>query len=140
MLDVFEGRLFVGNAFEARDLKRLYDRRIWAVVDVAAEESPAALGRDLIYLRVPLIDGAENESGQVALVLQCLVILIRQRTPTLVACSVGASRSPCLAAAALNVVYGRSTGEWLELFRAGKPLDVCPAFLASVEETAAQLK
>lgn len=69
-------RLCLGNALDARDLRKLYEREIAAVVDLAIEEKPAELGRDIIYLRVPLIDGAGNSPLAIRLAIETAVTLI----------------------------------------------------------------
>ena len=56
--EILPDRLFIGNALDARDLRLLYRERIAAVVDLAAKEPPAQLGRDMIHFRTPLLDGA----------------------------------------------------------------------------------
>ena len=55
--------LFLGNARDARDLQQLHDHRIAAVVDLAANEPPAQLNRDILYCRIPLIDGDGNSNA-----------------------------------------------------------------------------
>src|SRR5262245_46533555 len=52
--------IHVGNALDARDLRRLYEAEIAAVIDLALEEKPAVLGREMIYCRFALVDGAGN--------------------------------------------------------------------------------
>ena len=52
--------LWVGNAFEARDMKGVSSAGIEAIVDLAVDESPIEPLRDLICMRIPLIDGAGN--------------------------------------------------------------------------------
>ena len=93
MRQVGEYPLWVGTARDARDVKGLHDTGIRAVVDLAAEEPPAVLTRDLVYLRFPLVDGAGNEPKLVRATLAAVTALLRERVPTLVACGMGMSRS-----------------------------------------------
>jgi len=52
--------LWLGNARDGRDLRAILDAGIQAVVDLAFEEPPAVLVRELTYCRFPLLDGAGN--------------------------------------------------------------------------------
>jgi hypothetical protein len=61
--------LWIGHAGDGRDYSRLLDQGIKAVVQVAAEESPMNVPRELVYLRFPLNDGADNPSGLLDLVV-----------------------------------------------------------------------
>lgn len=97
--------LWVGTARDARDIKGVLDAGIQAVVDLAAEEPPVAPTRDLVYVRYPLVDGNGNEPKLLRATLGGVVALIRQRIPTLIACGMGMSRAPAVAAVALGTVY-----------------------------------
>ncbi|MEO8268463.1 MAG: protein phosphatase [Aureliella sp.] len=102
MISIHPKLLWLGHALDAREPRALYDAGIKAVVDLAFAESPAVLPRDFIYCRFPLLDGGGNEPAVLRLALQTIVNLLDARLPTLVACSVGMSRSPTLAAFALS--------------------------------------
>src|SRR4051812_36720706 len=52
--------LWTGHAGDGRDYRRVLDHGIRAVVQLAAEEPPLQPPRELIYLRFPLNDGADN--------------------------------------------------------------------------------
>ena len=53
-------QLWLGHAGDGRDIARLVDTGIEAVVQLAAEELPIALPRELVKLRFPLLDGPVN--------------------------------------------------------------------------------
>jgi len=116
----------MGNAIEARDLRSLYDNRILAVVDLAANEKPATLGRDLIYVRIPILDGDGNADHIIELAINTLVYLLGSGTKTLVACSAGMSRSPCIAAASVAIASDRSIDECMHSIVTSGPNDVSP--------------
>lgn len=102
--------LWLGHARDARDLSALHELGIRAVIDLAAEEPPAQLSRDLVYLRFPLVDGDGNPDWLLHASVETTARLIEHRVPTLVACSGGMSRSPAVVAAALARL-GRGTPE-----------------------------
>lgn len=101
MRTVLPDRLCIGNAREARDVKGIHDAGIEAVVDLAANEPPAALSRDMIYCRIPLVDGDGNGAELLRLAVNTIAQLVREGVPTLVACSHGMSRSPTVTCYAL---------------------------------------
>ena len=103
MREIGVDRLWTANAREARDAAGLYAAGISAVVDLACEEPPALLPRQLMYCRFPIVDGAGNDSTLLRLVLLTTVELLRCKVRTVVACSAGMSRSPIIAMGALAV-------------------------------------
>lgn len=109
MKEIHPPILWTGNAREARDVQNLFDAGISAVVDLAYEESPAQLPRQLVYCRFPTVDGAGNDPSLLKLALSTTVELLRSGTPAMVACSAGMSRSPTVAVCALAVHLGRSS-------------------------------
>ena len=130
--DVFEHLLHIGNALDARDLALLYEHQISAVVDLAVNEAPAQLGRDLVYLRIPLNDGYGNSDTLIKAAISNVAMLIENRVRTLVACSAGMSRSPAITAAAIANVTGRDPDECLREIVALGPHDVSPTLWESV--------
>src|SRR5262245_57128532 len=113
--------LYLGNALDARDLRRLHELEIAAVIDLALEEPPAQLSRELVYCRFPLIDGGGNPAWLIRAAMETTLRLLNQSVPTLVACSGGMSRSPSIVAAVLSIAQGREPAECLlELVR-GQP-------------------
>jgi protein-tyrosine phosphatase len=132
MRQVLQNRLYLGTALDARDLRKLYEHEIAAVVDLAIEEKPAELGRDIIYLRVPLIDGAGNAPATIRLAIAVVEHLIKSQSKTLIACGAGMSRSPAIVAAALARIEERSPDDCLEQLITGQPHDVSPLLWAEV--------
>ena len=51
MREVLPGRLWFGNANDARDISRLHQAGVVAIVDVAAEEPPVTVAHDMTYCR-----------------------------------------------------------------------------------------
>jgi hypothetical protein len=126
------GRLWLGNAFDLRDPRRLLNVGIEAVVDLAYEEPPAALPRDILYCRFPLNDGAGNRPEWLVTAIETVGRLIQRHVPTLVACGAGMSRSPAVVAAALATVRRESPESCLRELTAGRAHDVSPAFWGDV--------
>lgn len=123
---IYEDCLYLGNALDARNLSSLYDHQIVAVVDLAINESPAQLAREMIYCRFPVVDSGGNTDATLIAAIQCLVSLIRLKHRTLIACSAGMSRSPAVAAVALALITSRSPEECLVDIVTGAPHDVSP--------------
>jgi protein-tyrosine phosphatase len=118
--------LWIGHAGDGRDYRRLLDLGIRAVVQLAIEEPPLQPPRELVYLRFPLRDGADNSDAILEMAIGALASLIRQRVPTLVCCGAGMSRSPAVAAFAVSLVTGESAEDVLEGVLTGRPGDVSP--------------
>lgn len=126
MREVLAGRLWTGNAHDARDIQRVLDLGVVAVVDVAIEERPAQYPRDVAYFRIPLLDGPDNQPGMLALSVEIVVRLVNAGLPTLVACSGGMSRSPTIAAAALSRLEEIDLEDSILRIAALGPCDVSP--------------
>jgi hypothetical protein len=109
--------LWLGHAGDAGDKHELMRLGIGAVVDLAVEEPPAVTGHEMVYCRFPLLDGADNPPWLIRAAIDMTATLLREKVPTLVACSGGLSRSPVIAAAAL-VQLGRPTLQDAMLFLA----------------------
>ena len=134
MHEVIPGRLWIGNAADARRPADLLSAGIRAVVDFAYEEPPPALPRELILLRVPLYDGEGNTPESLGLAIGSIERLLRSGILTLVACSAGLSRSPLIAAAALSRVDQIPLAAALQQIQTLRPLDVSPRLLHDVEQ------
>lgn len=120
--------LWVGTARDARDVRAVLDAGITAVVDLAVEEPPAGLTRELVYLRFPLTDGGGNSVWLLKAAAHTLAGLIRQAVPTLVSCGGGLSRSPAVAALGLCFATDqRAPDVLLRQVQAGAASDVHPA-------------
>jgi protein-tyrosine phosphatase len=116
-----------------RDLRIVLSTRILAVVDLAIDEPPATVTRDLAYCRFPLVDGIGNPPWLLQATIDCVVSLLRSGTPTLVFCGAGMSRSPCIAAAAIARVRGCSAEEALMEVAKSGAVDVAPGLWAEVK-------
>jgi hypothetical protein len=129
----YSNLLYIGNALDARDLRLLYDNGIHAVVDLAINEPPAQLGRELVYCRFPLNDGDGNSDALIILAIRTIAFLIRQQIPTLVACSAGMSRAPSIAAGSISLLTGRDPDECLKQLITKAPNDVSPILWTHVK-------
>lgn len=126
MREITPQQLWLGHARDVRDIGRLHQAGVAAVVDLAYEEPCAQLSRDLLYCRFPLLDGADNSPQLIITAVTTTASLIRNEIPTLVACGAGMSRSPCILAAALAIVGGKSPDDCLRQLISGHPRDVSP--------------
>jgi hypothetical protein len=124
MREVYPNLLWIGHALDVREPKALFDVEIAAVIDVAFEEPPAALPRQLIYCRFPLNDGGGNDPAVLLCAVQCIVLLLASGMRTLIACSAGMSRSPTIAAYALAAHLGQSPEDVLLRIAEKKSLEV----------------
>lgn len=125
--------LWLGHAGDVRNVRGLHAAGIAAVIDLALEEPPALLSRDLVYCRFPLIDGPGNSPWLVWGAVEVVVRLLRCGVPTLVACGAGMSRTPAIAGAALARVEGCPLEEGLaRVVRCGAA-DVSPGLWNEVE-------
>jgi protein-tyrosine phosphatase len=124
--------LWLGHAGDARDVRRLLAEGIVAVVDLALNEAPLSLPRELTYCRFPLLDGAGNPPWLVRAAVEAVAGFVASRTPTLVSCSNGMSRSPAVAATALARAEGRAPAECLEQIAAVGAHDVSPGLWQEV--------
>jgi protein-tyrosine phosphatase len=123
--------LWIGNARDARDLQGVFATGVEAIVDLAAEEWPASPTRDLVYLRFPIVDGGGNDPKVLRSLMGSLTSLIRDRVPTLVACRLGMSRSPTVAAVAYGLVHGIPALDVMSMIEG--PRDVSPSLLRELK-------
>ncbi|MBN2216560.1 MAG: dual specificity protein phosphatase family protein [Pirellulales bacterium] len=120
--------LWIGHAGDGRAFQNLFDEGIKVIVQLALEEPPLNLPRELVYLRFPLLDGGGNSPNMLGLAVCNVAELIRQATPALVCCGAGMSRSPAIAAAALSVVESVTIEKCLQRVIQMHPADVSAAF------------
>src|SRR5690348_10934472 len=120
--------LWLGHLGDRDNVRQLFDAGVRAVVDLAAEEPPAQPPRDLIYLRIPLLDGTGNADGTLLLAAGTVATLVRMHLPTLVCCNMGMSRAP----AALAALGPESPEECLQRVVAHHPSDVSPSLWGQV--------
>jgi protein-tyrosine phosphatase len=133
MRAIVQNQLWIGTAVDASNVKAVLDAGIAAVVDLAIEEKPVLFPREIIYCRVPMVDGAGNAAAIYRLAIDTTTTLVRLRVPTLVACDGGMSRSPAIAAAALALIRGESPDSMLEEIAKTGPHDVMPALWAEIK-------
>ena len=101
MHEILPNLLWIGHAFDVREPRPLFEARITAVIDVAYEEPPAQIPRQLTYCRFPLNDGGGNDGNMLLQTLLTATDFLASNTRTIIACSAGMSRSPTIAAFAL---------------------------------------
>ncbi len=111
---------------DARDLRLLYDNQIRAVVDLAVNEVPAQLAREMIYCRFPIVDGDGNPDTTIEMAIRTVSMLAQNKIRAMIACSAGMSRSPSIAAAALAMITDQTPDECLQSIVAIGPHDVSP--------------
>ena len=133
MREAITNCLWLGNAADARNISAVFDQRIVAIVDLAMEEPAVQAPRDIVYCRIPLVDGAGNRPEIIRAAVDLTASFIDSRVPTLVACGTGMSRSPIVVAAALAKVDGRSLEEALEAITLGVAHDVSTSLWAEVK-------
>jgi hypothetical protein len=125
--------LWLGHRGDLCDPRRLISSGIQAVLDLALEEPPVPLPRDLVYCRFPLIDGADNPPWVLRSAVATAAGLLRDKVPTLVCCGAGMSRSPAVAAAALAATGNRSLDESLAVVLESGAGDVSPGLWRDVK-------
>lgn len=126
--------LWIGHQGNARDFAALLRAEVRALVQLAAEEVPVLLPRELIYCRFPLLDGTGNPLEHLTLAVQTVTELLRWRVATVLCCGNGMSRSPAIAAAALAVFKRLDLAESLKLVSDQHRCDVSPGFLHNLRE------
>lgn len=136
MREVRPGRLWIGNAFDARDTPRLLAAGVEAVVDLAMEEPPCTLSREMVYGRFPIVDGKGNSPAVITAAIDMATTFLRASTPLLIACGGGMSRAPTIAASALAIAEGANPDDMLRNIAALGPHDVSPVLWAEIEQAA----
>jgi hypothetical protein len=125
--------LWVGHAGDGRDFQLLLDTGIQAIVQLALEEPGLQPPRELLYFRIPLVDGPGNDEKLLYLATITVANLLEKRVPTLICCGAGLSRSPAIAAAALSMVYQEDLDDCLKQVAEHHPADVVPGFWSDVK-------
>ncbi len=126
MTQILPHQLWLGHAGDGRDFQQVFEVGIEAVVQLGAEEPVVQAPRDLIEVRIPLLDGPGNRAESLTLAIRTVAALLTLRVPTLVCCGAGMSRSPCIAAAALAMTSGESPGQALRRIVDQRRCDVTP--------------
>lgn len=125
-------QVWLGNALDASNLRGVLDLGIELIVDLAANEVPPKITRDLAYCRIPILDSAGNAEWQLRLAIQTVQLALAKKVPTLVCCSAGMSRSPAIVAAALARHTQQDFRHCLEQIITGAPHDVSPALVTDL--------
>jgi hypothetical protein len=125
--------LWLGHIGDARDLSGLLSAGISAVVDLALNEPPVTLTRELVYCRFPLVDGSGNPPWLLRAAVETVAGLLRAGVPTLVYCGACMSRTPAIAGAAIALVQGYTLVEGLAIAVQSGAADVSPALWAEIE-------
>lgn len=126
--------LWIGNVMDVDDISKLFDAGIEALVDVALNEKPVQLTRELIYCRFPLNDGGGNSPKLLSAAVATVESFITKQIPTMVYCSAGMSRSVAITAAALSMSRGVPMDNTLLQLVSGQPHDVSPLLWSDICE------
>jgi hypothetical protein len=124
--------LWLGHAGDLVDPRPIIETGIVAVVDLALEQPPTVLPRNLVYFRFPLMDGPGNSAALIRAAVETVACLLRLSTPTLVCCGAGMSRSPCIAGAAVALIREVTFDEGLKLVSSSGPVDLSPGLWADI--------
>ncbi len=139
MTQILPHQLWLGHADDVRDFPRIFEAGIQASVQLAAEEPVLQAPRELIHVRIPLLDGPGNRAEFLTLAIQTVAALLTLRVPTLVCCGAGMSRAPCIAAVALAMTTGEPPAQALRRIGEQRPCDVSPGLWDEVIDLAATL-
>jgi protein-tyrosine phosphatase len=125
--------LRVGHMGDGQDVKALFDAGVQAVVQLAWEEAPILLPREMIVCRIPLADGPGNRPELLRLAIDTIAQLLREHISVLVCCGSGVSRAPALAAAGLARHTGKPLRDCLQEVTRHRHADVQPALYEHLE-------
>lgn len=126
MREIIRNILWIGNAFDARDVKGVLAAGVSVVIDLAMEEPPIQFPRDIVYCRFPLLDGEGNSAALLRSVIDTTANFVSAKQPTLVACSGGMSRSPAIVSAVIAKVQSIGLAAAVERITATGPCDFSP--------------
>lgn len=134
MYEIFPSRLWAGNIRDARDVRNVLNLGVEAIVDLACNEMPVTVPRDITYLRFPVIDATGNSPQLLRLAVETTVTLIGNEIPVFVFCSAGISRTPAILAAAIAIARRRDADTVLKELGEQMPHDVLPGLWNEVKE------
>jgi len=137
MRQVGEYPLWLGHVGDARDMRALCEAGIEAVVDLALNEFPVVLTREMAYCRFPLIDGGGNPPWMLYAAVNTVARLVRCEVRTLLYCSAGISRTPAVAAAAIATVSDMPLEKSLALVVKSGVADITPVLWKELLEAIA---
>jgi len=132
MHEIHPNLLWIGHALDVRESRPLFDAGITAVVDVAYEEPPSQIPRQLTYCRFPINDGGGNDPTILRQTLLAATDLLRSGTRTIIACSAGMSRSPTVAAFALAYHLSKNSDDVIAEIADIKSLELKPELWADM--------
>jgi protein-tyrosine phosphatase len=123
-----------GHSGDLQNLNDIHENGIRALIDLAQNEKPIAPPRDIVYCRFPLIDGTGNPAWLLHLAVNTVSQLLRAHMRTLIYCSAGMSRTPCIAAAAISQIHGCSLSEAITIATQSGPADISPGLWSDVQK------
>ena len=132
MHEIHSNLLWIGHALDVREPRQIFDAGITAVIDVAYEEPPAQIPRQLTYCRFPLNDGGGNDPQILLHTLLTTTDFLRSNTRTIIACSAGLSRSPTIAAFALAYHLDQTPEDVIAGIAETKSLEMKPELWADM--------
>src|SRR5262249_49492037 len=118
--------LWLGHAGDGRDLRAVHGAGLLALVDLAVNEPPVAVTRELVYCRIPIVDSSGNALWLLRAAIETTAGLLRAGVPTLLFCANGMSRTPAIAGVALALTRGLPPEEGRALVARAGPCDVSP--------------
>ncbi|MEJ7593692.1 MAG: dual specificity protein phosphatase [Planctomycetaceae bacterium] len=133
MREIIPNVLWIGNAFDARNVKAVMDAGFQVVVDLAIEEPPIQLPREVVYCRFPLLDGEGNSPVLIRASIDLIVSFVNAQTKTLVACSGGMNRSPLIVSAVVAQVESIQFDDAIGRVTSTGPCDISPNLYAAVK-------
>jgi len=134
MREIVPDVLWIGNVFDARNIKAVMDAGFQIVVDLAIEEPPIQLPREVASCRFPLLDGKGNSPGLIMAAIDLIVSCVNTQTKTLVACSGGMSRSLLMASAVVAQVKSIDLDDAIRRVTRAGPCDISPNLYATFRE------
>lgn len=140
MREIVVGRVYCGNVGDLDDIAALRRAGVHAVVELAIEEPPSRAGREMIWIRIPITDGAGSAGQFVEMALRCVSSLVLAKIPVLVACSAGMSRSPSIIAGAISIAEDRDPDVVLQEVVRGASADVSNHLWHQVRSLVQQLQ
>jgi protein-tyrosine phosphatase len=126
MREIIPSILWIGNAQDARDIRRVLAAEIQVVIDLAIDEPVIQFPRDFIYCRFPLLDGEGNLPAILHSAIETTTSFVSAGHRTLVACSGGMSRSPAIASAVLTRTGAVSLNDAVQQVATTGPCDISP--------------
>ena len=127
-------QLWIGHLGEGNAREKLDRFGIRAVVELAIEERPLELPREMVSYRFPLVDGLGNDEDLLGLAIAATASLVRRQIPALLCCGAGMSRSPSIAAAGIAVSEMMAAPQALQIVNKHHRTDVLPGLWQQIIE------